>query len=106
MPKNFFDSFSVSTAAVVGVPSAIGLGIASGLSQSALAAQNASAVLTNNSGERDSLLKSLKALFDDQEKQDHSALESFGEIKEGLMATNDFFAFVIKNVLLSGVSGI
>ena len=107
MPKDFFYSFSVTTAAVPGALSAIASGIASGLGQSATAAQKASGVLSEHTGQRDSLLRSLNALFEDQPKLDHSALETYmDDLKDGLIATNDAFAFIIKNILLILYSGV
>lgn len=106
-PQNFFHSFTVTTAAFPGALSAIASGVGGGLSQSLTAAKQASAILSNHSGERDSLLRSLKALFDQQPKLDHSVLETYlDDLKDGLIATNDSFAFIMRNVLLSLVSGV
>lgn len=107
MPKNdFFRSSSVTTAAIPGGTTATFSGIGSGLSQSALAAQKASAVLSVNSGQRDSLFHALKALFDDQPQIEPSVLETYlPELKDGLIATDNSIAFVVQNTLLSIYSG-
>lgn len=107
MPKNdFFRSSSVTTAAIPGGATATVSGIGGGLSQSALAAQKASAVLSANSGQRDSLFNALKALFDDQPQIEPSILETYlPELKDGLIATDHSIAFVVRNVLLSIYSG-
>jgi hypothetical protein len=103
----FFDSFTVTGAAGTGIPSAVVSGIGSGLSQSALASQNATLVLSRNSGQRDSLLQALNVLFDDPGKQDHSVLETYlEEIRGGVIATNDSLALVVRNALLGLVSGV
>jgi hypothetical protein len=107
MPQDFFRSFSVTTAGLVGVPSAVLSGMGSGLTQSAAAVQKASAVLSQHTGERDSLLRSLKVLFEDPAKLDHSAQESFlDELRDALIATNDSFAFIVRNALLILFSGV
>lgn len=107
MPKHFFHSFSVTSAAVPGVLSAIGSGVGGGLSQAISAAQKAGAVLSENNGQRDSLLRSLKALFEDQPALDHSVFETYlAELQEGLIASNDSLAFVFRNVLLGVVSAV
>ena len=107
MPKNdFFRSSSVTTAGIPGGATATVSGLGGGLSQSALAAQKASAVLSANSGQRDSLFNALKALFDDQPKMEPSVLETYlPELKDGLIATDNSIAFVVRNVLLSIYSG-
>jgi hypothetical protein len=105
MPKNFFDTLSLTTAAIPGVTSAVFSGLGGGLSQSVPAAIKASEILSDHSGQRDSLLKSLKALFDDKPELSHSVLDNYqDEIKDGLIATNDFFAFIARNGLLGAVS--
>ncbi len=107
MRDNFFRSFTVTGAAITGIPSATVLGVGSGLSQSVLAANNASAVLCEKSGQRDSILRALQVLFENHPKLDHSALETYiEEIREGGIATNDSVAFVVRNALLGLLSGV
>lgn len=107
MPKNhFFRSSSVTTAAIPGGSTATASGIGGGFSQSALAAQKASAVLSANSGHRDSLFNALKVLFEDQPQMVPSVLETYlPELNDGLIATDHSIAFVVRNVLLSVYSG-
>lgn len=105
--KNMFRSFSVTTAAIAGIPTAAVSGVGNGVQLSGLAAQKASQVLADNSGQRDSLLQALQALFVAPEHMDNSVLDTFmDEIKGGLVATNDSVAFIIRNALLGVYSGV
>lgn len=107
MRDNFFRSFTVTGAAITGIPSASVLGVGSGVSQSVLAAKNASAILCEKSGQRDSILRALHVLFENPPKLDHSVLETYiEEIREGAIATNDSIAFVVRNALLGLLSGV
>lgn len=107
MHDKFFRSFTVTGAAITAIPSALGSGLSHGVSQSGLAAKNATSVLSENSGQRDSLLRSLKVLFADPDKMDHSVLEAFiKEIRDGVIATNDSIAFIVRNALLGVLSGV
>ncbi|MDR3443201.1 MAG: hypothetical protein P4L65_09300 [Legionella sp.] len=107
MPKDISRSLTVTSAAFPGILSAISSGVGGGLSQSVSAAKKASAVLSENGSQRDSLLKSLKALFDDQPELDHQVLETYlDELKDGLIATNESSAFMVRNVLLGLISGV
>ncbi|MFA6302160.1 MAG: hypothetical protein WC627_03395 [Legionella sp.] len=105
--KNMFRTFSVTTAAIAGIPTAAVSGLGNGVQLSGLAAQKASQVLFDNSGQRDSLLRALQALFVAPEHMDNSVLDTFmDEIKGGLVATNDSVAFIIRNALLGVYSGV
>ncbi|KTD55673.1 transmembrane protein [Legionella santicrucis] len=107
MRDNFFRSFTVTGAAITGIPSASVSGIGSGVSQSVLAAKNASAVFSEKSGQRDSILRALHVLFENPPKLDHSALETYiEEIREGVIETNDSVAFIVRNALLGLLSGV
>ncbi|KTD06203.1 transmembrane protein [Legionella gratiana] len=107
MRDNFFRSFTVTGAAITGIPSASVSGIGSGVSQSVVAAKNASAVLSEKSGQRDSILRALHVLFENPADLDHSALETYlDELREGLIATNDSIAFIVRNALLGLLSGV
>ncbi len=103
----FFDSSTLTTVGAAGLPSATVSGFTGGLSQSLSAAQKAAALLSERSGQRDSLLQALNILFADQAKLDPSVLETYlKEINGGLIATNDSTAFLVRNVLLAVVSGV
>jgi uncharacterized protein (UPF0332 family) len=106
MPK-FFETFTLTSAAIPGVASAVGSGVASGFSQSVLAAKKAVELLSDKSGQRDSLLAALNVLFDNPPDMDLSVLETYlKELKDGLIATNDAVALSVRNALLSVLSGV
>ncbi len=108
MPRrNEFDTSTATTVAPTGLAAAVFSGAIAGFTHSAKATQKAIDVLSRNSVQRDSLLKSLKALFDDDFKFDNSVLDTFPEeLREGLVGTNDAIALTIKNVLLGLSSGV
>ncbi len=76
MPKEA-QSITITTAAIPGMFTAVGSGVASGVAQSVANVNKASLVLSEHSGQRDSLLRSLQILFDDQHQMDHSVLETY-----------------------------
>ncbi|WP_253255795.1 hypothetical protein [Legionella quinlivanii] len=103
----FFDSFTVTTAAAAGIPTASASGPGFGFSQAVTASQNAATVLSDKSGRRDSLLHALNVLFEDPADIDHSVLDSYmKELREGLIATNDSLAFITRYISLAMVSGV
>lgn len=102
MPQDFFKTFSVTTAAIPGAPSATFSGTGQGTSQSMSAVHHASQIFSQKSGQRDSILELLNALFKDTPVPDNSILQTYSdEIRAGLVATNLAGAFTARNGLLT-----
>lgn len=102
----FFASFTVSTSAAAGIPSAGFSGTASGVAQAVLASKNAATVLSEKSGQRDSILQALQILFNDPTEMKHDVLKTYlKELRGGLIATNNSIEWITRYLSLVMVSG-